>query len=155
MSLEPDAPALKQVQFNHWTSHLKFRSLSWWIWLSLTLTIAADISGFNAGNNLTNLIAIGQAVAWIVHYRSVTRFSCQVRIVFVIWIALSSIPTLGILSWSLLAGLLLSTFFGYCPIARMLVFLPFNRQNPLTFAKAGQILFHPPVATSLSEALDL
>lgn len=136
-----------------WKTHLKIDSLTWWTWVSLSVSMSAALVGLKLGHTIAMYIAIGHAAIWLLRHKSIAHFPTQVRITFVFWMALSFVPMMSPLLWSLTAGTILFVLFGYCPIARMLLFLPMNRKLPLSVRKASRIIFHPPVDGSILDEL--
>jgi len=72
-------------------------------------------------------------------------FPAQLRIAYVGWLALGTyVPALSVMMLITTAGLLANLLFGYCPLARMLYLLPWNRDQPLTARLAVRAFLTPP-----------
>ncbi|MEP3279277.1 MAG: hypothetical protein ABJN26_12685 [Stappiaceae bacterium] len=136
-------------------THLKVNSINWWIWVLLSLLMALSLAGYEMCQTFALSGALMHAAVSLARHRYLAHFPTQVRITFVFWLALSFIPALSPLLWSLTVGTLIFVLFGYCPIARMLLFLPFNRDDRLTLRKVREILLHPPVYGSIRHTVTL
>jgi hypothetical protein len=76
----------------------------------------------------------------------VAAFPNQVRIAYVVWVALGTyLPGGVLLLWITTVGLATNLFWGYCPLARMLYLLPWNREAPLTASLVARVFTTPPV----------
>jgi len=72
-------------------------------------------------------------------------FPTQLRIAYVGWLVLGTfVPFLGVMMHITLVGLGANLIWGYCPLARMLYLLPWNRQQPLSLELAWRAFFTAP-----------
>jgi hypothetical protein len=60
-------------------------------------------------------------------------------------------PPLSFIHWIQLVGTTAVVTVGYCPLARIMVLMPWNRSRPLTVALAWNTIISPPVADSILE----
>jgi drug/metabolite transporter (DMT)-like permease len=73
-------------------------------------------------------------------------FPVQVRLAYVVWMAIGTyIPFMVWLIWVTTVGLAANLFVGYCPLARMLSLLPFNRNEPFSFDLVKRVFLSPPM----------
>jgi hypothetical protein len=73
-------------------------------------------------------------------------FPAQVRIAYFAWVAVGTyVPYMVFLMYITVVGLATNLFFGYCPLARMLYLLPWNREEPFSFGLIARVFFSPPV----------
>ena len=138
-----------------WTLRLKVSEPTWWIWASLSLLLIAGLAGYEEARYAAMVVACCQALAWLARHRSIAHFPTQVRTAYAIWMAASFVPLLTPMFWIQAAGTTLLVLVGYCPLARMLLFLPTNRTVPLTLRRAARIVVHPPTAGSVLQDLKL
>lgn len=83
----------------------------------------------------------------------VKPFPVQVRIAYFIWVALGTfVPYLGILMYITLVGLATNLFLGYCPLARMMYLMPWNRDERFSLDLARRVFFSPPVTGKFEPA---
>jgi hypothetical protein len=74
-------------------------------------------------------------------------FPAQLRIAYVGWLVLGTfVPELRSMMYITTVGLGAMLACGYCPLARMLYLLPWNRRHPLSWRVALQTMIQPPVA---------
>jgi hypothetical protein len=60
-------------------------------------------------------------------------FPAQLRIAYAIWVAIGTfVPYMSWMMWVTLFGLAANLLVGWCPLARMMYLLPWNRQQKLT-----------------------
>jgi len=138
-----------------WAMRLKFSEPTWWIWATLSALLILGLAGFDTARLVAMAVAGGQALAWLARYRGIMHFPTQVRVAYAVWMAASLVPVLTPLFWVQAAGTTLLVLFGYCPLARMLLFLPPNRTVPLTLSRAARIILHPPTSGSVLHDLRL
>ncbi len=122
------------------------RRLTWSLWFITWLGLLAGLFApqwyvavvwFSMLNALLRL--------YLEHFR-VMAFPVQVRLAYVVWVAIGTyVPPMGWLMGITTLGLASNLFWGYCPLARMLSLLPFNRDEPLSWNLVGRTFFSPPV----------
>jgi hypothetical protein len=77
---------------------------------------------------------------------SVTPFPVQVRIAYLVWVAIGAyLPYMVFLMYITLVGLASNLFLGYCPLARMMYLMPWNRDDAFSSALLGRVFFSSPV----------
>jgi len=89
----------------------------------------------------------GHALLFLVLFRfAVYPFPAQVRIAYLVWVAVGTYaPYMVFLMYITLVGLATNLFLGYCPLARMMCLLPWNRDQHLSIELVGRIILSPPV----------
>ena len=80
---------------------------------------------------------------------SVRAFSVQVRIAYLAVLATGLWPPLGFVHWLQLAGTMAQVGFDYCPLARLVSLMPWNRTQPLTFRLVWRTFALPPMSGSV------
>jgi len=76
----------------------------------------------------------------------IAAFPNQVRIAYVLWVAVGTyLPGGVVLMWITTIGLATNLFWGYCPLARMLYLLPWNRDVALNWSLVARVFMTPPV----------
>jgi hypothetical protein len=74
-------------------------------------------------------------------------FPVQVRLAYFIWVAVGTyVPYMLFLMYITLVGLATNLFLGYCPLARMMNLLPWNRQEKLSLDLFRRVYFSSPVS---------
>jgi len=116
----------------------------WFItWLGLLLglferTAYEFVVLFSALHALLILFLLGFRIA---------AFPAQVRLAYFAWVAVGTyVPFMEILLYITMVGLASNLFIGYCPLARMMYLLPWNRAEPFSLELLKRVFFSPPVA---------
>jgi hypothetical protein len=136
-------------------AQVKIGSLAWWIWAILAGLMLLGLAGWIAARDAAMVLAILQVVSYLLVYRSPKPFPTQLRLAYVLWMAVSLVPPLFIMYWILAAGTTARVATGYCAMARLLLLLPWNRSVPLTWARIRTIALHPPIQGSVINGLPL
>ena len=77
---------------------------------------------------------------------NVKPFPVQVRIAYFIWVAAGTyVPYLTVLMYITLVGLATNLFLGYCPLARMMSLMPWNRNEKFSLGLVGRVFLSPPM----------
>jgi len=125
------------------------RDLDWWYWLATDLLLVAGLAGWRWGM----LPVIGLTLVQVLHYlareRRVTAFPVQVRAGYLLLLVAGLLQPLAFIHWIQLAGTTAVVTVGYCPLARILALMPWNREQPLTLGFIRKTVFSPPVAGSI------
>jgi hypothetical protein len=123
------------------------RRLVWCLWL---VTWAGLLAGLVEPRwyRAVVLFSIAHAALFLVLTRfRVAAFPNQVRIAYVLWVAAGTyLPGGVVLMWITTVGLATNLFWGYCPLARMLYLLPWNREVALSWSLVLRVVTTPPVS---------
>lgn len=77
----------------------------------------------------------------------VKPFPVQVRIAYLIWVTIGTYaPYMVFLMYITMVGLASNLFVGYCPLARMMYLMPWNRDDAFSAGLLTRVFFSPPVA---------
>lgn len=77
----------------------------------------------------------------------VSPFPVQVRLAYFAWVAIGTyLPFMEVLMYITVVGLAANLFLGYCPLARMLYLLPWNRAEPVSLDLLKRVFLSPPRA---------
>jgi hypothetical protein len=131
------------------------QDVKWWYWLVTAILLAAYVAGSRAA--IFAAIALGavQLVHFAARERSLRAFPVQVRAAYLALLVVGLVPPLGFIHWVQLAGTWAMVLVGYCPLARALSLLPWNRRQPFSAALARRAFLSPPVRGSIVEAMNL
>lgn len=77
--------------------------------------------------------------------RSFDNFSVQVRFAFLLWVAAGLLPAMRPVLLAPLVGIPANLLFGYCPLARLVWLLPWNRDEALSASLLCRVLLTPPL----------
>lgn len=75
----------------------------------------------------------------------VSAFPVQVRLAYLFWVGVGTyVPGMKFLLYITTLGLVGNLFFGYCPLARILSLMPWNRNEPLSADLLKRTFLSPP-----------
>ena len=133
----------------------RLNDVKWWYWLATAVLLAAYLA---AGLRATIFAAIALTAVQLVHFaareRELAAFPVQVRAAYVGLLMLGLYPPLVFIHWIQLVGTWAMVLVGYCPLARMLSLLPWNRRQPLSAALVRRTFLSPPVRGSIVDAIN-
>lgn len=130
---------------------LEYRALSWWYWLVIVAFLTAGVTGWVTGF----LFAIGLAAFQLIHFAiregSISSFPIQVRFGYLLVLVLFLVlpPNLQWLYWLPVIGTWTTVLFGYCPMARIVSLLPWNRKEPFSLDLLKRTFLSAPVRGSI------
>lgn len=124
-------------------------------WQLTALLLATHFVGWPAALPL----ALGLTAIQVLHFASVRRtaraLDVQVRIGYLCLLMLGSFEYLWPIHLVQFVGVNAMLVADYCPLARLLVLLPWNRGVPLSAALVRQALCTPPLPGGIHRRLDL
>lgn len=132
---------------------LDYKDISWWYWLasmtSLWLAVTIDPSAYYAALGIGGL----QLLHFVFREKSLNAFPVQIRLGY-LSVLLAAMPD-GFfwVLWVPAIGTVLRVLIGYCIMARMLMLLPFNRSQNLTWHFVRDAFFTPPVRGNVLHGL--
>ena len=113
------------------------------IFLAIGLLVVADAL------YLAMAVTALHSVHFLLRAPQLWSFPMQVRLGFLGLLVLGQAPYLGWVNWVQLAGTTALLTVGYCPLARILCLLPWNRSRPLSWKLVVTVIFSPPVDGSV------
>jgi len=125
------------------------QEMSWWYWPATGLLLAGALADCPLGFAPAIGLTVVQTLHYLAREGSVTAFPVQVRIGYLLWMLAGLWEPLGFFHWIQLAGTTASVLVDYCPMARMLSLLPWNRRSPLTLRSVLWTFLRPPVRGSI------
>jgi hypothetical protein len=127
----------------------RFREMDWRYWVITDGLLIGHLTGWRWGIDLGIALTVIQAVHYAVREGRIAAFPVQVRLGYLLLLVLGMFSPLGFIHWIQLAGTTAVVTVGYCPLARILVLMPWNRSRPLTAALVWSTLILPPVSGSI------
>jgi hypothetical protein len=129
------------ILLNDWT---------WWTWtvtaILLTMGLLGYFDAFVAAMALTGI----QGLVMIVREKSIFAFAVELRIAYLLLLFLCFVPGMRWPYWLPTVGNFALVIFGYWLMARMLLLLPWNRQEPLSLNLIRRTFLSPPDLTRLT-----
>ncbi|BAU50186.1 hypothetical protein SVA_3650 [Sulfurifustis variabilis] len=132
----------------------RFRQIGYWYWLALDILLAVGLFGI-APQALLVAIGLGafQSFHYLIRQGRLSAFPVQVRIAY---LGLLAIGQLGgvflIVNWIQLIGTTALLLFDYCPLARIVSLMPWNRTRPFTWRLMWRTFCSRPVSGSFLDA---
>ena len=130
-----------------------WKGKDWWYWLVTDCLLIGSLAGWFWGIYPVIALTVIQTVHYFIRDRYITAFPVQVRLGYLLLLVLGMYPPLGFIHWVQFAGTTAVVTVGYCPLARIIVLMPWNRSRPLTFALVRETIVAPPVAGSVLTVL--
>lgn len=129
----------KNTIWGYWFLTVIFLGISLFIWPKVIyLAIAINFT---------------HAIHFVVRKSGLTTFPMQVRLGYLGLLTLGLIPLFSWVHWIQLIGGAIMLTTGYCPMARMLSLLPWNRNKEMSWNLLQTILFTPPVTGSFEKVV--
>lgn len=122
------------------------KKLIWYLWLITWIGLLLGL--FNQRfYEIVVLFSAMQACLFLFLFNfRLSVFPVQVRIAYCIWVTVGTyVPSMKILLYITIIGLATNLFMGYCPLARMMYLLPWNRNEPFSIDLVRRVFFTPPV----------
>lgn len=122
---------------------------SWWHWAATVPLLAAHLIG--APWAIEIAIALCSAVTGYFYARvgRVKPFPVQIRLAYLGLLSTGLLPWMNWLYWVPLVGTTAMVTVGYCPLARFLSLLPFNRDEPISWVLVKRAFLRDPLAGGL------
>lgn len=107
------------------------KSIEWWFWFITLVAMITGLSGIKEGFYLVIAVSVIQFIYFTVK-RGFAAFPTQVRFVYAIFTIIALFDPSSIFYWALLIGTIMVTLFDTCFIARILILMPWNKNEKLS-----------------------
>jgi hypothetical protein len=131
----------------------RFNDIRWWYWLATAILLAGYVAGLHAAIFAAIALTAVQLAHLAARERRPAAFPVQVRAAYLALLAAGLYPPLAFLHWVQLLGTWLMVLVGYCPLARALSLLPWNRRRPLSAELVRRTFLSRPVPGSIVDAV--
>jgi hypothetical protein len=131
----------------------RISEISWWYWLVTGVFLAGALSGCPLGFAPAIGLTVLQTLHYLMKEGTVKAFPVQVRIGYLAWMLAGLWGALGFLLWIQLFGTTAAVLIDYCPMARMVSLLPWNRRAPLTLNLVTRTFLRLPTRGSILNAV--
>ena len=125
------------------------RNRDWWYWLATDILLVAGVAGWQSGMPPVIGLTVIQAMHYLAREKRVMAFPVQVRLGYLLLLVAGLYPALTFIHWVQVVGTTAVVTVGYCPLARILALMPWNRNRPLTLQYVRKTLFSAPVTGSI------
>jgi hypothetical protein len=129
------------------------KDLSWWYWLGAAVLLVVGLTGAPLG--FAPVIALGsvQVLHYLAREGSLSAFPVQVRVAYLGLLLLGQWDPFYFVYWIQLAGTTAMVTADYCPLARFLSLMPWNRSQPLSWGLIWRTIVTPPVKGNILQGL--
>ena len=122
------------------------KKLIWGLWFITWVGLIVGIGDQDYFEYVVVFSVLHAATFFVLFRFSVRPFPVQVRIGYLVWVAVGTyVPHMVILMYITLVGLATNLFLGYCPLARMMYLLPWNCDEKFSLDLARRVFFSAPV----------
>ena len=127
--------------------------LIWIYWFIVVVFLAIALFEWPPAIYLSMLVTAISSVHMYRYSPRITSFPMQVRLVYLGMLGLGTLPYFGWLHWAMLLGGHALLLFDYCPLARMLSLMSWNRSQPMSWSFFRSAIFSRPVKGSIIKAV--
>jgi hypothetical protein len=131
----------------------RYRDIGWWYWLVTDLALVWALTGAPYGFVPVIALNVVQVAHYLWRERDFAAFPVQVRVAYLGLLLLGLWGPLRFVYWIQLAGTTAMVCFDYCPLARVLSLMPWNRGEPLSVALVRRTVLAPPVRGTILQGL--
>ena len=131
----------------------QIRHISWWYWLATVGLLGVTLSGWTAGIYYAMALAAWQYLHFARRDRSPVSLAAQVRLVYFGILVLGQWEPFHFVYCLQLVFTTVLVLAGYCPLARTLALMPWNRRVPFTLSLMRHVYLTPPVRGSILQVL--
>ncbi len=121
------------------------KRLTWWLWLLTWLLLLWGL--FDRAFYLwVVFLSTFQALLFLGLFRfQFSAFPVQIRLAYLLWVSAGTyIPGMIFLMHITTIGLAANLLFSYCPLARLMLLMPWNRDEPLSPEYLKRVFLSPP-----------
>ena len=129
--------------------------IAWWYWTASVALLAVGVAGYTPAFPAVVALTVVHAVHWIARARSLSAFAVQVRLGYFVLLAIGLWEPMRWIYVLPLIGSIALILFGWCPMARTLALMPWNRPVPFTLGLLRRAFLSPPFPGTVLEALYL
>jgi len=128
-----------------------WKEMDWWYWLVTDGLLIGSLAGWPWDIYPAIALTSIQTVHYLVRERRIAAFPVQVRLSYLLLLVLGMYPPLGFIHWIQLAGTTAVVMVGYCPLARIMVLMSWNRRRQFAAELIWNTIISPPVAGSVMD----
>ncbi|BAV34197.1 hypothetical protein SCL_1906 [Sulfuricaulis limicola] len=131
----------------------QYRHASWWYWLATVPLLIAGLSGRNEAFYWAMGLTVVQWIHFALRDRNAVSFPVQVRMGYLGLLLLGQWEPLYFIYYIQLIGTSAMVLFGYCPLARFMSLMPWNRSEPFSRSLVMRTILAPPTRGSILQGL--
>jgi hypothetical protein len=127
--------------------------ISWLYWAVTDVLLIAAVLGWEPGFAAVLGLNAIQAVHFMLRERSMSSFPIQVRVSYLGLLLAGQWEPLYFIYFLQIAGTTAMVLFDYCPLARFLSLMPWNRREAFSLDLLRRTVFSPPVRGNILQGL--
>lgn len=131
----------------------RMQLISWLYWAVTDALLIAAVLGWEDGFAVVIGLNAIQAVHFMLRERSTRSFPVQVRVSYLALLLAGQWGPLYFIYFIQILGTTAMVLFDYCPLARFLSLMPWNRREPLSMELVKRTVFSPPVRGNILQGL--
>ncbi len=132
--------------WQHLTESTRKR-LIWWVWFATWLLLILGLFDRSFYLWVVILSALHAVLFLGLFSCRPSPFPVQVRLAYLLWVAVGTyVPGMIVLLWITTLGLPANLFLNYCPLARLMLLMPWNRTEPFSLNLLRRVFLSPPSA---------
>ena len=113
-------------------------------WAVTAPLLAAHLAGARGALGAVLVLCAVSIGYYAIRLGGVSPARVQVRLGFFSFVALGTLPGIGWILWLPLCGTTAQVLFGYCPMARILQLMPWNRAARAGWREVCEVVLRPP-----------
>ena len=121
------------------------KRLIWWLWLITWFLLLGGLFNQSYYHWVVILSALHSLLfLWLFRFH-IDPFPVQVRLTYLLWTFLGTyVPGMTFLMYITTVGLPANLFLNYCPLARLMLLMPWNRTESLSLTFLKRVFLSPP-----------
>ncbi len=131
----------------------RMQNISWLYWAVTDALLIAAVLGWEPGFAAAIGLNAVQAIHFMLRERGLTAFPVQVRVSYLGLLLAGQWEPLHFIYFIQIAGTTAMVLFDYCPLARFLSLMPWNRREPFSLDLLRRTVFSPPVRGNILQGL--
>lgn len=131
----------------------RMQNISWLYWAATDTLLIAAVLGWEPGFAAAIGLNAVQAIHFMLRERGLTAFPVQVRVSYLGLLLAGQWEPLYFIYFIQIAGTTAMVLFDYCPLARFLSLMPWNRREPFSLDLLRRTVFSPPVRGNILQGL--
>jgi hypothetical protein len=131
----------------------RMQQTSWLYWAVTDALLIAAVLGWQDGFAVVIGLTAIQVVHFMLRERSASSFPVQVRVGYLALLLAGQWGPLYFIYFIQIIGTTAMVLFDYCPLARFLSLMPWNRREPFSMDLLKRTVFNPPVRGNILQGL--
>lgn len=130
-----------------------YKEAGWWYWLATVPLLVLGVMGYVEAIYGAIALTAVQFVQYMLSTRDFMAFPVQVRTGYILLLLIGLLPYMSFIHWIQLFGTSAMVLFGYCPLARILSLMSWNRDYELSWRMLWVTFFSAPVDGCIKDSL--